>query len=201
MIARLILLVSVAAIFAPAVFAQTKSAPAGKQYRARDGKRAEITPVDKLTGFENYESRVDFYGANGKRMCAADYSSADGTHGFGVAKAQWTPDGRYFVFSMSSSGGHQPWHAPTNFYSADDHLLCSLDDFLDPPGIATPDFMLSAPNRITTFVYGKMGSSSTPLDRIQRTGTRTGQPRCVPCNSGAVHEFGDRTMPYGHSPK
>lgn len=143
--------------------------PTGRRYR-RDRHRFLWRPLNKL--------------------CSADYSSADGTHGFVVVKAEWTPDERYFVFSTQSSGGHQPWHAPTSFYSSDDHMLCSLDDFLEPPGIATPDFMLSPPNRITTFIYGKPTPASTLLDPIRKTGTRNGTPRCVPCDRAHVYRFG-----------
>ncbi len=182
------------ALLNPLLSAQTKPNATTRVFRTESGNKGVVRPVGK-TG----ESVIDFFGPDGKKLCSADYSSADGTHGFVIAKAEWTPDRRFFVFSMSSSGGHQPWHAPTNFYDANDHMLCSLDDFLDPPGITTSEFMLSAPNRITTFVYGKMGSSSTPLDRIQKTGTRNGQPRCVPCTTGVVHEFGDKTTPYEHS--
>ena len=49
--------------------------------------------------------------------CTRDYSSADGEHGFRVTEARWTPDSRFFVYSTSSSGGHQPYHSPTYFYS------------------------------------------------------------------------------------
>jgi hypothetical protein len=180
----------------PLLLAQTKSSTTKRVFRTESGNRAVIRPVGH-TG----ESVVDFFSPGGGKSCSADYSSADGSHGFIVAKAEWSPDQRYFVFSMQSSGGHQPWHAPTSFYSSDDHALCSLDGFLDPPGIASSDFTLSAPNRITTFVYGQQSPAPTPLDNIRKTGTRNGQPRCVPCNSGTVHEFGDRTMPYEHSPK
>src|SRR5262249_59093380 len=53
----------------------------------------------------------------GKVLCAEDYSAADGEHGRGVTEDQWTPDSRFFVYSPSSSGGHQPYHSLTYFYS------------------------------------------------------------------------------------
>ena len=200
MVARFLPALTLSAILPFASSAQTKKAPTTKEYRSQSGGVAKVLAVDKLPGFEGHESRIEFYGPNEKRTCSADYSSADGTHGFGVAEAEWTPDGRYFVFSMVNSGGHQPWHAPTNFYDSKNHMLCSLDDFLDPPGIATADFMLGAPNLITTFIYGKQDPATTRLDRIRETGTRDGRPRCLRCDAGLVHEFGDRT-PYVHSPK
>ena len=55
--------------------------------------------------------------SDGTSLCTRDYSSADGEHGFGVTEARWTPDSRFFVYSTSSSGGHQPYHSPAYFYS------------------------------------------------------------------------------------
>jgi len=173
------------ALLTPLLLAQTKTNATKRVYRAASGDRAVVRPVGG-TG----ETVIDFFGARENKLCSADYSSADGTHGFVVVKAEWTPDERYFVFSTQSSGGHQPWHAPTSFYSSDDHILCNLDDFLEPPGIATPDFMLSPPNRITTFIYGKPTPASTLLDPIRKTGTRNGTPRCVPCDRAHVYRFG-----------
>jgi hypothetical protein len=48
-------------------------------------------------------------------LCALDCSSEDSEHGFGIVKAAWTPDNKYFVFSLTSSGGHQSWHFPKHF--------------------------------------------------------------------------------------
>lgn len=200
MIAAFLLILLAPGVLTLPAFAQSAKLSAATEYRSPNGSHARVSAVDKLKGFESYESRIEFYNASGKKICTADYSSQDGDHGFGVAKAEWSPDGRFFVYSMTSSGGHQPWHAPTNFYDGNNHELCSLDAFLDPPGIATPDFLLGAPNLITTFIYGKQNPSSTRLDRIQEAGARDGQPRCVPCDKGVVHEFGDNTL-YVHSPK
>ena len=38
-------------------------------------------------------------------------------NGYGIEKSEWTPDSRYFVYDMESTGGHQPYYAPTFFYS------------------------------------------------------------------------------------
>lgn len=40
------------------------------------------------------------------------------------------PDFQFFVFSLTSSGGHQAWHAPTEFYSRREGTVHSLDDYL-----------------------------------------------------------------------
>jgi hypothetical protein len=174
------------ALLSPLLFSQSKSKVPDRVFRAASGDRVVIVPVGK-TG----ESVVDFFSSQGDKLCSANYFSADGTHGFVAAKAEWTPDERYFVFSMQSSGGHQPWHSPTDFYIHDDRKLCHLDDFLNPPGIATSEFLIGAPNLITTFVYGQRGPATTPLARIRPDGERNGKPRCVPCEHGALYQFGE----------
>ena len=70
-------------------------------------------------------------------------------HGYGVVKAEWTPDSQYFVFSLTSSGGHQAWHAPTEFYSQVDGTVRSLDDYFRSE-ITKPAFQIVAPNRVET---------------------------------------------------
>jgi len=81
-----------------------------REYKAKKGTRAVILPVGKQSSGKDSESRIELYSPQNQMLCALDYSSDDGEHGFGVVKAAWTPDNNYFVFSLTSSGGHQPWH-------------------------------------------------------------------------------------------
>src|SRR6266849_3231050 len=81
----------------------------GIEYKGKDGTRIVIQPIGKWTrdaAYKSYESRVEFYSPQQEMLCALDYSSDDGEHGFGIVKAAWTPDSYYFVFSLTSSGGH-----------------------------------------------------------------------------------------------
>ena len=125
-----------------------------RQYTAPDGGvRVVIVPVSKETGRSEYESRIEFKSRDAKIACALDYSSEDNEHGFGIVKAEWTPDSQYFVFSLTSSGGHQPWHAPTQFLSRQDGTVRSLDDYFAAAGISKTDFRLIAPNTVETEVW------------------------------------------------
>ena len=119
------------------------------EHKNRDGVRVVVVPVGK-PGREKYESRIEFYTPKDRPLCTLDYSSEDGEHGFGVVKAAWTQDGRYFVFSLSSSGGHQPWHCPTLFYNTKDSRIYSLDEFVEASGISKGEFTLQAPNVVIT---------------------------------------------------
>ena len=144
------------------------------------------------------ESRPTSNGITGPHRPEYAYSSADGDHGYVVAKAEWTPDARYFVFSLESSGGHSVMNTPTQFLSLRDRGLCSLDSYVGEAGIEFADFRLSSPNTVEVEVNG----IGTPV-KVSLSFLATKAPNkehgCVPCSSGTGHEFGDKT-PYEHSP-
>jgi dipeptidyl aminopeptidase/acylaminoacyl peptidase len=125
-----------------------------RRYTAPDGGlTVVVTPISKEAGRSEYESRIEFKSTDGKIACAIDYSSEDSEHGFGVVKAEWTPDSQYFVFSLTSSGGHQAWHAPIQFLIRKDGKIRTLDDYFAGAGISNADFQLIAPNTIKTEVW------------------------------------------------
>jgi hypothetical protein len=62
------------------------------------------------------ESRVVIRTSNGETLNSKDYSSPRGFNGYYVVNAKWSPDSRFFVYSMSSSGGHSPWQFPMAVY-------------------------------------------------------------------------------------
>jgi hypothetical protein len=85
---------------------------------------------------------------SGKVLLDTSFASEDGEHGLGVVNASWTPNSQFFVFSTSSSGGHQPWHSPTFFYSIKAEQLFYLDDLVG--AITTSDFMVSGEDSLYT---------------------------------------------------
>ncbi len=107
--------------------------------------RVRIVPAGKFQGYERYESRVEISNRRGSLLYTRSYASADGNHGEGVGHAEWSGDSQFFVFNTSSSGGHQPWHLPTYFYSRRANRVYRLDDFVGP---VTTDFVLRAPDVI-----------------------------------------------------
>jgi dipeptidyl aminopeptidase/acylaminoacyl peptidase len=160
-----------------------------RQYTAPDGGvRVVVVPVSKEAGRSEYESRIEFKSSDGKIACALDYSSEDNEHGFGVVKAEWTPDSQYFVFSLTSSGGHQAWHAPTQFLSRKDGTVRTLDDYFEL-GISKADFRLVAPNTVKTEVWGegKSGSVSVNLAFLPPLRSwRKSKPFLINCVGGRV---------------
>jgi hypothetical protein len=118
-----------------------------------DGKLvALVIHVGKKAGLENYESRVELRTKKTSLLCFADYSSEDSEHGYGVAKAAWTPDSQFFVYSLQSSGGHSPWHTPVEFYNRRRNKILSLDNAVGD-GIADPEFSIREPDEITVTLY------------------------------------------------
>lgn len=145
-----------------------------------------MIPVGKI-GREQNESLIEFRGTEGNLLCGLDYSSSDGDHGFGVVKAAWTPDSQYFVFSLSSSGGHQGWHAPTQFYSSKTGAIRTLDDYLDGAGISQPDFKLLPSDIVATTIWeDKDVPVSVRLDSVAKRPPTWARPFLVHCVSGRV---------------
>ena len=116
-------------------FAQTKSYESPSKTI-----RALIAPIGA-------ESRVEIRSALGALLRRRNFTSPDHNHGERVDHAQWTSDGRFFVFTTSSSGGHQPWHVATYFYSVGRNRIYSLDAIV---GAITSDFTLRNDTLSTT---------------------------------------------------
>ncbi|MGB8474579.1 MAG: hypothetical protein WCE61_10905 [Candidatus Acidiferrum sp.] len=154
-----------------------------REYKNPDGSSVVILPVGKAFGDPDNESKIEFYSRQNELLCTLDYSSEDGEHGFGVVKAAWTPDGQYFVYSMTSSGGHQSWHAPTLFYSQRYRAIFDLDRYVEASGISKADFVLKAPNTVLTEAWrGKAVSVSFRLDKLTTGGRRSS--RALACVDG-----------------
>ena len=156
-------------------------AAAQLEYKNADSSKVVISPAGKLPGHQDNESKLEFYSPENQRLCTLDYSSEDGEHGFRVAKAAWTPDNHFFVFSLSSSGGHQPWHAPTLFYSTKNKAILNLDNYVQASGISKSDFILRGPNTVLTEAWrDKAVPVSFNLDKLT-TGRRQLAPtlQCV----------------------
>ena len=155
-----------------------------QEFKTKGGSRVVILPVGKLSGHGEAESRIEFYSSQNRMLCALDYSSEDSEHGFGVVKAAWTPDNNYFVFSLTSSGGHQPWHTPTLFYSVADHTIDSLESHLKVAGISKGEFFLSDPNVVLTEAL--QGQRSVAIKIRLGSLTRKGKSHAWRCEGGIV---------------
>ena len=132
--------------------------------QAQYGRVTHVSPNEKLQvvitptytherGF--HEHRVEVRTATGKRLAVNDHSSTDHEHGQGVIFASWTPDSRFFVYSVSSSGGHSAWHFPAYVFVRDRGAFFYLDELARP--FVTPHFKLLPPNRFTSEALNDKG--------------------------------------------
>jgi hypothetical protein len=184
----LIVFVMVSLMTAAETALSAKQEKRERQYATPDGgARVVVVPVGKEAGRSEYESRIEFQSNDGKIACTLDYSSDDSEHGFGVAKAEWTPDSQYFVFSLTSSGGHQAWHTPTQFLSRKEGTVRTLDDYF-VAGISNSNFQLIAPNTVKTEVWeDKSVPVSIKLDALPPLRSwRKSNPFSIDCAGGRV---------------
>ena len=116
--------------------------------------RREFVSPDKMTRAIVYnfsengrilESRVRVRNSKGALLFDKSFVSKDHRHGMGVVQAEWTANSQFFVFSMSSSGGHQPWHAFTFVFSVSTIELISIDKIVEP---VTSPFKLFPPDSL-----------------------------------------------------
>jgi hypothetical protein len=126
--------------------------PAPVQYESPDKSIVAIVfPVGK-PGAASYESRVELWSKSGRLLAQRDYSSADGQHGYSVGKTAWTPDSNFFVYALSSSGGHQPWHSPVEFFGRAQGRIFRLDDALHQT-VTNPQFTVAPPDDVTVELW------------------------------------------------
>lgn len=117
--------------------------PNTAKFNSPDGKL--IATVVSTSQKEN-ESRIQIFTKSEFSVLSKDFGSKDGQHGKSFCKGAWTPNSKFFVWSMESSGGHQPWHFPTYYFDRKKKSVESLDAIVG--GITTPDFKLQSPDII-----------------------------------------------------
>jgi hypothetical protein len=121
--------------------------------------RALVLPVEAdLNATPDMESRVVIRSVEGKLLTSRDYSSPRGANGYYVARAKWSPDSQFFVFSMSSSGGHSPWSFPTWVFSREKNVFVSFNKMIADNPTLSDDFSFSGPHTIAATTWEKSGS-------------------------------------------
>ncbi len=121
--------------------------------------RAVVFPVGmELQATPDIESRVVIRGNDAKLLTSKDYSSPRGANGYYVVRAKWSPDSQFFVYSMSSSGGHSPWQFPTWVYSRQKNAIVSFNKMIGGNPTTSDDFSFSGPHTMTATTWEKEGS-------------------------------------------
>jgi hypothetical protein len=130
-------------LFASAACALSGSAKT-TTFKSPDGKMVAV--IISLPE-KNSEAIVELRTFQSRTIDRQVFTSADGQHGYYVSKAQWTPDSKFFVYSLESSGGHSPMVVPTIFFSKTAKASYQFFDFLGE-NIIFADFSVFSPDRV-----------------------------------------------------
>jgi hypothetical protein len=147
--------------FLPQPRSETSCASAKPKIYASPDKalHALVLPVGvELNATPDIESRVVVRTVEGKTLTSRDFSSPRGANGYYVERARWSPDSQFFVFSMSSSGGHSPWSFPTWVFSRDKGVIASFNAMIGDNPTVSADFKFSGPHTLTATTWEKSGS-------------------------------------------
>ena len=145
-----------------------------KVYLSPNGKcRAYVIPVQNPnTG--RVENEIMIKSLKGKILFQKSYTSSEDEEGFFVVKARWTPDSRFFIYSMASSSRYRPSLFPTFFVSigkvtwkADPgYFLYSASESCDGPHREFPTFSISGYKFKVYSLDDRIGSVISPLFRL-----------------------------------
>ena len=120
---------------------------------------ASVLPVDvSLYASPDMESRVVIRSRAGDTLTSQDYSSPRGTNGYYVDHAKWSPDSQFFVYSMSSSGGHSPWSFPIMVYSRKHKRIAKFSDMIGGAPTLSAEFSFSGPHTLDATTWKQAGA-------------------------------------------
>jgi hypothetical protein len=121
--------------------------------------RATVVPVDvSLYASPDMESRVVIRSRAGDTLTSQDYSSPRGTNAYYVDHAKWSPDSQFFVYSMSSSGGHSPWSFPIMVYSRKQKRIAKFSDMIGGAPTLSGEFGFSGPHTLDATTWKQTGA-------------------------------------------
>jgi hypothetical protein len=121
--------------------------------------RAVVLPVDvSLYATPDMESRVVIRTRAGDTITAKDYSSPRGANGLYVVEGKWSPDSQFFVYSMSSSGGHSPWSYPIMVFSRKQKRIAALSDMIGGKPTLSAEFKFTGPHTLDAFTWKEAGN-------------------------------------------
>lgn len=137
-------------------------------YPSPDGAvRALVLPADiSLNTTPDMESRVVLRTSKGDTLTSKDHSSPRGMNGYYVVTARWSPDSQFFVYSLSSSGGHSPWSFPMMVYGRKKNFIAAFSDMIGGNPTVSGDFSFTGPHTVVASTWKQPGS---PDDKVAVT--------------------------------
>jgi hypothetical protein len=94
----------------------------------------------------------------GETLTSKDYASPRGFNGYYVVSAKWSPDSKFFVYSMSSSGGHSPWQFPIAVYSRAKNRFGQFSDMINGNPTLSADFKFTGPHTVVATTWKQAGA-------------------------------------------
>jgi len=129
--------------------------------------RALVVPASiSLDTTPDMESRVVIRASAGSTLTSMDHSSPRGMNGYYVVRAKWSPDSQFFVYSLSSSGGHSPWSFPMMVYSRKANRIAKFSDMINDKPTVSGEFTFAGPHTVTASTWKKPAS---PEDMVPIT--------------------------------
>jgi hypothetical protein len=119
-------------------------------FRSPDGMlTALVFPADpSLHATPDMESRLEIRAKDGHTLTSKDYSSPGGANGYYVVHAKWTRDSQFFVYALSSSGGHSPWSFPMAVYSRERNAVIKFSDMIGGNPTLSEHFRLTGDHTV-----------------------------------------------------
>jgi hypothetical protein len=122
-----------------------------------DGKHLAVLaeqPDEKLSSRADLDTglvKIVDISAVGQSSSGAVRGISSTCHNFALgeragARAEWSPDSRYFVITTVSNGGHSPWHFESYVYGTADQTLRYMDDAVGL--VVRPDFRFDGPHDV-----------------------------------------------------
>jgi len=136
------------------------------------------------------ESRIELRSQSGRLLASRNYASKDGEHGYGITKGAWTPDSQFFVYRLESSGGHQAWHTPVQFFSRHNKRIVSLDSTLRD-AVINPQFLVSAPDSVAVQLKSSGQMKTVSLRGLQTQSFAKHEPK--PCTEQEANQSEEST--------
>jgi hypothetical protein len=125
---------------------------------------ASVLPVSvNLYATPDMESRVVFRSRDGDTLTSEDYSSPRGVNGYHVYSAKWSPDSQFFAYSLTSSGGHQPWSFPIMVYSRERNIIAKFSNMIDDRPTLSGDFEFSGSSTVSARTWDEQGEIDQPV--------------------------------------
>jgi len=125
---------------------------------------AVVLPAEiSLDATPDMESRVVIRSVAGATLNSLSHASPRGANGFYVDAAQWSPDSQFFVFSLSSSGGHSPWSFPMKVYGLQKNQFADFSDMINGNPTVSGDFKFSGPHTVTASTWKQPGDTDNKV--------------------------------------